>query len=87
MTDKRDPYNILNQSRNASPVEIQRAYKRGSRALHPDKQQAKAVGVQQRNQEHTDEMDTIFLSDVDVQEAFVVLKEACKLSEKKGKKS
>jgi DnaJ-class molecular chaperone len=29
-----------------------------------------------RNQEHTDEMDTIFLSDVDVQEAFVVLKEA-----------
>jgi len=80
---KRDPYNILNQSRNASTVEIQRAYKRGSRALHPDKQQAKAVGVQQRNQGHTDEMDTIFLSDDDVQEAFIVLKEACKFSERK----
>lgn len=73
-TSKRNPYNVLNQSRNASTVEIQRAYKRGSRALHPDKQQAK---VQKGHQEHTDEKDAMVLSDADVREAFVVLKEAC----------
>jgi hypothetical protein len=83
-TSKRDPYNVLNQSRNASMVDIQRAYKRGSRALHPDKQQAKAVGVHKRNQEHTDDKDTMVLSDADVREAFVVLKEACEFCRRRN---
>jgi len=36
--NKRDPYSVLNLSKHAADVDIQRAYRRGSRALHPDKQ-------------------------------------------------
>jgi hypothetical protein len=70
---KRDPYSVLNQSRNASTVDIQRAYKRGSRALHPDKQQA-SLGVQRNRGESNN---AIVLSDIDAREAFVILKDSC----------
>lgn len=36
--NRRDPYGVLNLSKHAADVDIQRAYRRGSRALHPDKQ-------------------------------------------------
>lgn len=83
VSNKRDPYSVLNQSRNASTVDIQRAYKRGSRALHPDKQQA-SLGVQ-RNHDESDNI--IVLSDIDAREAFVVLKDSCEFCTKKRERN
>jgi len=62
----RDPYALLNLSpETATDADIQRAYKRGSRALHPDKQAASLLRTGE-------------ISESAAQEAFVAFKEACK---------
>jgi len=60
----RDPYALLNLSpETATDADIQRAYKRGSRALHPDKQAASLLRTGE-------------ISESAAQEAFVAFKEA-----------
>jgi hypothetical protein len=60
-----DPYSLLNLSPDtATDADIQRAYKRGSRALHPDKQAASLLR-------------TGDISEQVVQETFVAFKNAC----------
>lgn len=62
----RDPYSLLNlSSETATEADIQRAYKRGSRALHPDKQAASLLRTGE-------------ISESAAQQAFVAFKDACK---------
>ena len=66
VSSRRDPYSVLNLSKNATELDIQRAYKRGSRALHPDKQAAFSSSVAGSA-----------MSEAAVQEAFVTFKDSC----------